>query len=315
MNKSGPTVPTHSPPVAGGVRATSGTRAASTVKGRQASPPEQLALQFELPFLSSTDSSDESAPPIHRGRLIHLGNQVLDYALKRSRRKSIGFVIDEHGLSVSAPRWVTLAQIEDAIREKQRWILAKIAEFRAHRQAIPRVRWESGGTLPYLGEDIVLRVVTRVVTQAVTDKHARPDEAVSYDAVARLLHIALPPGAETQQIKDRAQAWLQTQARRIFAERLDLYAERLGVRYSAFRLSSAATRWGSCSAEGKILLNWRLVHFPLSSIDYVVAHELAHLREMNHGPRFWQTVADLLPGFESARDHLRNPPPELLPNL
>src|SRR5208282_5533310 len=105
------------------------------------------------------------------------------------------------------------------------------------------------------------------------------------------------------------------EARRIFLERLALFAERLAVRYRVLRLSSATTRWGSCSAEGKILLNWRLVHFPLSSIDYVVAHELAHLREMNHGPRFWNTVAQVLPGFEAARAQLNDPPPEFLPLL
>ncbi|MEH6303933.1 DUF45 domain-containing protein, partial [Salmonella enterica subsp. enterica serovar London] len=71
----------------------------------------------------------------------------------------------------------------------------------------------------------------------------------------------------------------------------------LGVRHSAYALSSAATRWGSCTADGKIRLNWRLVHFPLSLIDYVVAHELAHLKEMNHSPRFWDTVESIFPEF------------------
>ncbi len=81
------------------------------------------------------------------------------------------------------------------------------------------------------------------------------------------------------------------------------------------RLSSAKTRWGSCSADGRILLNWRLIHFPQSSIDYVVAHELAHLKEMNHGPRFWATVASLLPDYETARAQVRDPKPEWIPTL
>jgi predicted metal-dependent hydrolase len=78
-------------------------------------------------------------------------------------------------------------------------------------------------------------------------------------------------------------------------------------------LSSAATRWGSCTADGKIRLNWRLVHFPMSLIDYVVAHELAHLKEMNHSPRFWDTVESIFPEFREAREQLRSHPPELLP--
>jgi predicted metal-dependent hydrolase len=136
-----------------------------------------------------------------------------------------------------------------------------------------------------------------------------------FDRDARLLTLSLPPAATAAQLKDRVEAWLQNEARALFRERLELYEKRLGTRHRVLRLSSAKTRWGSCSADGQILLNWRLIHFPLSTIDYVVAHELAHLKEMNHGPRFWATVATLLPDYEAAREQVRNPPPELTPVL
>ena len=128
-----------------------------------------------------------------------------------------------------------------------------------------------------------------------------------------LLH--LPSHADEQQIKDRVQGWMQQQARRLLAERLDHYADKLGVRHNAFALTSAATRWGSCTADGKIRLNWRLLHFPLSMIDYVAAHELSHLKEMNHSPRFWETVESIFPEFRDARAQLRAHPPELLPTF
>jgi predicted metal-dependent hydrolase len=127
--------------------------------------------------------------------------------------------------------------------------------------------------------------------------------------------VPLPLQADPQQIKDRVQGWLQGEAKRLFGERLAIYAEKLGVNYRAYALSSAATRWGSCSSDGKIRLNWRLIHFPLSIIDYVVAHELAHLREMNHSPRFWETVESIFPEFREARQTLKSHPPELLPTL
>src|SRR5882757_3617501 len=79
--------------------------------------------------------------------------------------------------------------------------------------------------------------------------------------------------------------------------------------------SSGPTRWGSCSSDGKIRLNWRLIHFPVHVIDYVVAHELAHLREMNHSARFWATVESIFPDFREARHTLKHHPPELLPLL
>lgn len=267
-------------------------------------PNAQLALQFEL-SLEGGEQAPALAPNAKR-RLLQLGPRILDYQLKRSHRKSIGFVVDEVGLTISAPRWVTLAQIEEAIREKERWIFAKIAEMREHRRAHPRVHWEHGAALPYLGAPIKL---------VVSKGEPENGQAVCFDVVQRELTIHLPPSAGAQQIKDRAQGWLQSEARRIFAERLEQFAQNLGVRPRSFRLSSAATRWGSCSTEGKILLNWRLIHFPLTSIDYVVAHELTHLKEMNHGPRFWKTLGQILPGFEIARAHLQDPPGELLPIL
>ena len=314
---------------------------------KKSSSPDPRALQFELPFFSREETPRSAppapglfqrlfhrqpeiqpttppaippaAPPVLRSpepaappadgtkrRRIALEQRELDYVLRRSRRRSIGFVIDERGLTVSAPKWITIGQIEDAVREKQHWIFAKIAEMGERRALVPGVRWEDGGILPYLGATITMRIAHGSSARG---------ETVRLDVERNELHIALPPSASAQQLKDRVQGWMQAEARRLFLERLQVYGERLGVHHRVLRLSSATTRWGSCSADGKILLNWRLVHFPMSSIDYVVAHELAHLKEMNHGPRFWQTVADLLPGFESARAHLKHPPPELLPKF
>ncbi len=102
------------------------------------------------------------------------------------------------------------------------------------------------------------------------------------------------------------QDWLQAEAKRVFGERLPVYAQRLGVSYRQFAISSATTHWGSCTADGRIRLNWRLIHFALPLIDYVIAHELAHLREMNHSPRFWATVQSVFPEFKAARKILRD---------
>jgi predicted metal-dependent hydrolase len=264
---------------------------------------DQLALQFELPFFSAQPEVTP-APSAEKKRLIQFGSQVVSYRLKRSRRKSIGFVVDEEGLSVTAPRWVPMSQIESALQEKERWIIVKIQEMQGRRRAVPHISWTDGGTLPYLGGTLELKTALA---------GSRAKDAVVFNPSARTLTVALPPGADAKQMRERVQGWLQAEARRIFEERSLIYAERLGVAPRQLRLSSAKTRWGSCNSDGKILLNWRLIHFPMSSIDYVVAHELAHLREMNHGPRFWQTVGEILPGFEAARAHLAEPPPDLLP--
>lgn len=236
-------------------------------------------------------------------RRLKLPPHVLDYRLQRSKRRTIGFQVSEDGLRVTAPRWVSVADIEAAITEKQQWIFDKLNEQRERsvRRLKPAMQWRDGATFPYLGAEITLRL----------DESG--NVGVRFDAIARELFISLPASAGEQQLKDRVLGWLQGQARQLFAERLDIYAAKLGVQYQRFALSSAATQWGSCTADGRIRLNWRLMHFALPNIDYVIAHELSHLREMNHGPQFWATVQSVLPEFESARKTLKDHEPESLP--
>ena len=285
---------------------------------------QQLPLQLDffsdgfsaLPVVDSPVPQQETAVPAtphqrttERGatsngrRQIQLNQHLLEYIFKRSKRRTIGFVISDEGLRITAPKWVTLAEIENAIREKERWILAKLTEQRerAARRLQPPMQWHDGAILPYLGQDITLHIV-----------HAQT-HAVSYDAESHMLTVCLPSGASEQQLKDRVQAWLQTEAKRLFAERLPIYAEKLGVQYQSFSLTSAKTQWGSCTSDGRIRLNWRLMHFALPQIDYVIAHELAHLREMNHSPRFWATVQSVFPEFEAAKKALRERGPDSLP--
>jgi predicted metal-dependent hydrolase len=102
------------------------------------------------------------------------------------------------------------------------------------------------------------------------------------------------------------QAWLMRQARRIFTERLDHFAPRLGVQWTKLSLSSAGTLWGTAQRGGAIRLNWRLVHFRMAVVDYVVAHELSHLRVMDHSPRFWETVASVVPDYAELRGQLKD---------
>ena len=95
-------------------------------------------------------------------------------------------------------------------------------------------------------------------------------------------------------------------ARRLFSERLDHFADALKVKWTHLSLSSAQTRWGTASADGRIRLNWRLIHFRPSVIDYVVVHELSHLQVMNHSPAFWDTVGQVLPDYSARRAQLKD---------
>ncbi len=239
------------------------------------------------------------APPLRR---IQLGPHSLEFELRRSTRRSIGFMIDDNGLRVTAPKRVTLAEIDSAIRAKQRWILTKLGERgerRAQRQEAPPVEWVDGAQLPYLGAHITLRL------------HPATRSSCVFAPEERVLNVGVVPGLAEWQLRERVRLWFCDEATRVFAERLDLYAARLGVSYASLALSSAGTRWGSCTVEGNIRLNWRLIHFALPLIDYVVAHELAHLLEMNHSPAFWATVESVYPDYDGAKEGLRKRAQEL----
>lgn len=249
------------------------------------------ALQLTLPFLDGPASPPRTTRA--GARVARLEGQFVEYTLRRSRRRTIGLVVDDRGLTVTVPRWVSQAEIDAALDERARWVLRKLAEWREHAARRERiaVRWEDGASLPFLGETLTLRI--------------EPSHAGAACRDGATLRLALPTGAGSEQIRDSVQGWLQRQARRVFEERCAHFAPRLGVQVRRIGLSSATTRWGSASADGSIRLHWRLVHFAPSVIDYVVTHELAHLREMNHSPAFWEVVRSVIPDYRHALSSLR----------
>jgi predicted metal-dependent hydrolase len=259
---------------------------------------EQMLLELEAPAAQPAD------PPRERdnaaARQIRVGTDVFAYRLRRARRRSIGFQIDDLGLTVSAPRWVPLREVEAAIAEKRRWIVTKQREWKEWRskRRLPPVRFVDGASVPYLGSPLQLRLAAG---------------SASTRQIDATLHLALPADASEVRVRDTVQAWLQVQARRVLAERIERFDGRISERYAGWTLSSARSQWGSCTHDGRIRLSWRLIHFALPVIDYVVAHELAHLRELNHSARFWDAVAHLLPGFEPAREAIRRVDIESLP--
>jgi hypothetical protein len=265
----------------------------------------------EAATLPSAPSAPDRPAPLGGEALRHpqatrealLDGRVVAFRLVRVRRRSIGFVVDQDGLTVRAAQRVTLREIDAAVQEKRAWIVARLAEQRerAERARATRIVWCDGTSIDFLGDK--LTVVLDPARALAAGHPALLDGAPP--AGARRLVVGLPRDASAERIQDAVQSWLQREARRVFAERAAHFAARLGVRVRRLSLSSAATRWGSANANGAVRLHWRLIEHPLATIDYVVAHELAHLREMNHGPRFWQVVESVLPDYREARSRLR----------
>ena len=264
-------------------------------------PPPVVAAPPALPMSQVFQPAAWHHP--RANRMLRLGACEVAYEFKRGKRRTIGLSVSTDGLSVSAPRWTPVGEVEALLHDKSAWVLEKLqsARQRAGEMEQARIRWADGVEFDYLGERMRLVLdPAHTFTQvgAVFEPAAEPGGLAT-------LRMGLARNAQEAQIRDAAQAWLMKRAKALFTERLDHFAPQLGVRYSKLRLSSAGTRWGSASADGSIRLNWRLIHLKLDMIDYVVVHELSHLHHMDHSPQFWDVVARVLPDHAQRRRALR----------
>ena len=283
--------------------------------------PPIPAPEVHGPFQPAQTLASVTAPAMFRhpraNREALLSNAMVAYEFKRAKRRTIGFVVGADGLVVRAPKWVPLYEVEAALREKADWIVRKLGETRERHERLEssRIEWRDGTTIPFLGEQVIVVLDPRHAFAAVGGELKgaavlHTDEAAinrTLDGVPRLtLHLSLPHNATPEQIRDAVQAWLMRQAKRLFTERLNHFAPQLKVQWHKLSLSSAGTRWGSAHSDGSIRLNWRLIHFTQNVIDYVVAHELSHLRVMDHSPRFWDTVRTVVPDYATLRGQLKD---------
>lgn len=273
----------------------------SARRGPRSARPGTAPPRAQGPRVDMTPELDGMAslprhPQANREALL-MGRQVV-YRLERGKRRTVGFTVGADGLSVRAPGWLPLQHVEAALQEKADWILRKLAdaEQRRDRQEAARVVWCEGASFPLRGHPTAVRLGAR-----------RGSDGLRTDAETGVmtLWLALPVDAPPEKIGDTVRAWMRREAKADFTARLERYAPLLGVQWAHLSLTDARTRWGSASVSGAIRLHWRLMHFRPEVIDYVVAHELAHLRHMDHSPRFWSVVASVLPDYQALRAELR----------
>ena len=279
------------------------TQAPPAARVSEGQPPVKRSRPLR-PSVGNVEQASLQHPSASRE--IQLEGRRVAYEFKRGRRRTIGMQVGVQGLEVRAPRWVGQTEVDQALREKSAWILRKLDEARelGERQRLNRIEWCDGASIPYLGEPLIVVLDPR-------HGFAGAGAALNMDlatlpGVARAcLHVGLRHDASGAQVRDAVQAWLMRQARAHFEQRLAHFGQQLCVQYKRLSLSSASTRWGSAGADGSIRLNWRLIHLRADLIDYVVAHELSHLRVMDHSARFWRTVESVLPEYPRLRAELR----------
>lgn len=226
-----------------------------------------------------------------RSHRIRLGNEEIVCLVKHSkRRRSIALRVDEKGLTVTIPARLPQAEWESVLLRKSGWILDKLE---ARQNAIkPLPHWQDGQTLAFLGSAITLQLTTA------------PPRAMP-SLLDGQLYVGLPVPHTVELVERQVIRWYRQQALSLFQQRVDALQRQLGQSANSVKLSSARTRWGSCTNRGDIRLNWRLIKAPTSVIDYVICHELAHLVELNHSPAFWQVVESLCPDYLALRKALK----------
>lgn len=203
----------------------------------------------------------------------------------RSNRKTLSISIDAFGaLIVRAPRRYTERQISAFLQEKEGWILKKQAERKGAGIHLPPENLD-GYSLLLLG-----RAYKIVLTSA---------DKITFGADKETLFVP------KKDAKKRLVAWLKENAKRIFTEAVERKAKEMGVSYASVSVSTAKSRWGSCSRDDKLCFSFRLLYAPKDVVEYVVVHELAHTRQKNHSPLFWAEVKKYVPDWKQKRAWLK----------
>jgi predicted metal-dependent hydrolase len=304
--------------------------AASRAATPSTQPPAPLNKAPEVPSTPDASSVPAHTPDelsqqqafVHPAaqRRTRLHGHIVAYAFTRARRRSIGMAVGADGLSVRAPRWVTLTDVEAALQERASWIIKHLKDHQqlAARQQATRIVWRHGTTVPWLGEPLTILLDANVKGAQLDEAgeaalrgrhdthHAFLDgQAKALEGLApRVLRVGLPADATPQALRAAVHTWMQRQARTLFEARVCHYAAVLGVKVTRLSIGAARTRWGSAGADGSVRLNWRLMHHDMACIDYVVVHELSHLRHMNHSPAFWGVVKSVLPDYAQTKAKL-----------
>ncbi len=215
------------------------------------------------------------------------------YQLKRSaKRRSIGLKISRDGLIVSAPSHLSQSEIDRCIFEKQHWINRHLAK----QTQLPVINYLEARRLPFLDDELILRVVVDTYS------------AVTLEGNTLWVQLSkrILPENHPRQLEQLVTTWFQQQALAWFDQRINYWQTIFKIGPSRLEIKQWQRKWGTCDSNGIIRLNWRLLLAPAWVADYVVVHEMAHLKQLNHSAKFWQLIATNYPRFKEAEAYLRD---------
>lgn len=213
---------------------------------------------------------------------------IIEYQIKYSNRKTLNISVErDRNIIVRAPHCLTPEKIDKIVQSKRQWIKEKLN----HAQKYPLVseskEFVSGETLMYLGKNYQLLVVDEEF------------DGIEFDQRFKISKVNQPKANEL------FKKWYLKQALIKIEPLATKYAKSLGVQYNQFKTSEMKYRWGSCTPANNIIFNWRIIKAPMYVLEYLVAHELVHLIENNHTPRFWNILSIQVPNYEKAKNWLK----------
>lgn len=223
---------------------------------------------------------------------VRYGKSTIQYSIiKTSRRKTSQIVVDRDHVVVRTPKSKTAKQIQNLMKEKAQWIYKKKLEYRKIKPSIEKPKYTEGSFLPYLGKNYILRI-----------KKTRKKDFVKLSNAEIIINTSKKLSKKSiQQIYEQ---WLMKQAEKIIPNRLEKLSKKIGVKPSSNSIKILKDRWGSRTVKGKINLNVNLLKAPKDVIDYIIIHELCHLKINNHSFRYWNLVRKFMPNYKIRVDWL-----------
>jgi len=213
---------------------------------------------------------------------------TFEYQIKYSNRKTLNISVErDRSIIVRAPHYLTADKIDKIVQSKRQWLKEKLNHIQKYPIVSDSKEFVSGETLMYLGKNYQLLVVEEEI------------EGIEFDQRFRI--------SKTNQANanELFKKWYLSQALKKIEPLATKYAKSLGVEYNQFKTSEMKYRWGSCTPANNIIFNWRIIKAPMYVLEYLVAHELVHLMEDNHTPRFWNILSIQVPNYEKAKNWLK----------
>ena len=235
---------------------------------------------------------------IHKTHKIEYGQTTIEYELLFSLRQTL--VIDVHpdlSVTVLAPAGTDLAVVEAAVKKRAPWILRQQRQLEPYLPQLPPRQYVSGETHRYLGRQYRLKVI----------EESKDGTAERVKLRGGHFYIYVRDKNNTERVKELLTAWYRRQAHQVFPKRLAVCFAKvrfLNLDYPELTIRQMGLRWGSCTPEGKIILNLKLTQVPRSYIDYVIMHELCHIKEHNHSRRFYKLLDRVLPDWRRKQEEL-----------